>query len=47
MFEFMHANRIKKEDLIEYVDKYKNDYFIYITYKPDGSLEIFIGSKKR
>ena len=46
MFEFMYAKKIKKEDVMEIIDKYK-DYQPIIAYKPNGTLEIFIGGKSK
>ena len=46
MFEFMYAKKIKKDIVMEVIDKYKDDYFLSITHKPNGNTEIFIGSKK-
>lgn len=46
MFEFMYAKRIEKEDVMEIVEKYKDNYYLSITYKPNGTLDIFIGSKR-
>lgn len=47
MFEFMYAKKIKKDFVMEIIDKYKDDYFVYISYKPNGNTEIFIGSKRK
>lgn len=46
MFEFVYAKRIKKEDVMEIIDKYK-DYQPIIAYKPNGTLEIFISGKSK
>lgn len=46
MFEFMYAKKSKKI-LMEIIDKYKDDYYMIIFHKPNGSTEIFIGSKKK
>ena len=47
MFEFMYAKKIKKDSIMEVIDKYKDDYYLNVTYKPNGITEIFIGSKKK
>jgi hypothetical protein len=47
MFEFMYAKKTKKEEIMEIIDKYKDDYHLFITQKPNGTLEVFIGSKKK
>jgi hypothetical protein len=47
MFEFMYAEKIKKDIVMEVIDKYKDDYYLNITYKPNGTTEIFIGSKRK
>ena len=46
MFEFMYAKKIKKDIVMEVIDKYKDDYYLSISYKPDGTTEIFIGTKR-
>ena len=47
MFEFMYAKKIKKDIVMEIIDKYKNDYYLYISHKPNGNIEIFIGGKRK
>lgn len=47
MFEFMYAKKIKKDIVMEVIDKYKDDYYLIISHKPNGTTEIFIGSTKR
>ena len=47
MFEFMYAKKIKKDTVMEIIDKYIDDYFMVITHKQNGNTEIFIGSKKK
>lgn len=46
MFEFMYAKKIKVNAVMEIIEKYRNDYHLHITYKPNGTIEIFIGSKR-
>lgn len=46
MFEFMYAKKIKKDTIMEIIDKYKDDYYLNITHKPNGTTEIFIGSER-
>ena len=46
MFEFMYANKIQASAVMDIIEKYKNDYHLHITYKPNGIIEIFIGSKR-
>lgn len=46
MFEFMYANKIQASALMEIIEKYNSDYHLHITYKPNGIIEIFIGSKR-
>lgn len=46
MFEFMYAKKIKKDIVMEVIDKYKDDYYLHISHKPNGNIEIFIGSKR-
>ena len=47
MFEFMYAKKIKKDIVMEIIDKYKDDYYLDISHKPNGNTEIFIGSKRK
>ena len=47
MFEFMYAKKIKKDIVMEVIDKYKDDYYLIISHKPNGNTEIFIGSKRK
>ncbi len=46
MFEFMYAKKIREDMIMEIIDKYKDDYYVNITYKPNGNMEIFIGSER-
>lgn len=46
MFEFMYAKKIKKDTVMEIIDKYNDGYHLLITHKPNGTIEIFIGSKR-
>lgn len=46
MFEFMYAKKVDKDIVMKVIDKYKDDYYLHISYKPNGSIEIFIGSKR-
>lgn len=46
MFEFMYAKKIKKEDVMEIVDKYIDNYYLSITHEPNGALRIVIGDKR-
>lgn len=46
MFEFMYAKKIKKDIVMEIIDKCKDDYYMSISHKPNGNTEIFIGRKK-
>lgn len=46
MFEFMYAKKVDKDMVMEIIDKYKDEYRLFITQKPNGTLEIFIGSKR-
>ena len=47
MFEFMYAKKIKRDIAMEVIDKYKDNYYLDISHKPNGTIEIFIGSNKR
>jgi len=46
MFEFMYAKKIKPDIVMEIIEKYKDDYYLHISYKPNGTTEIFVGSKR-
>lgn len=46
MFEFLYAKKVKKDLVMEIIDKYKDGYYLYITQKPNGDVEIFVGSKR-
>ena len=47
IFEFLYANKIKKDIIMEVIDKYIDDYYIHIIHKPNGNIEIFIGNKRK
>lgn len=47
MFEFLFGKKIEKDSIMDMIDKYKDDYNLLITYKPDGTIEIFIGTKRK
>lgn len=47
MIDFMYAKKIKEDIVMEVIDKYKDDYYLNISYKPNGDTEIFIGDKKK
>ena len=47
MFEFMYAKKIKKDIVMEVIDKYIDDYYLSISHKPNGTTQIFIGSKRK
>lgn len=46
MFEFVYAKRVKKSMIMAIIDKYKDEYNLFITHKPNGNIEVWIGSKK-
>lgn len=46
MFEFMYAKKNKKDIVMEVIDKYKDDYYLCISQKPNGNTEIFICGKR-
>ncbi len=46
MFDFMYAKKVDRDIVMEIIDKYKDDYYLHITQKPNGDVEIFIGSKR-
>lgn len=47
MFEFMYAKKIKKDIVMEVIDKYKDDYYLIISHTLNGTTEIFIGTKRK
>ena len=47
MFEFMYAKKINNDMVNEIIDKYKDDYFLHISHKANGDIEIFIGTKRK
>jgi hypothetical protein len=47
MFEFMYAKKVNKDIVMEIIDKYKDNYYLHITHKPNGDVEIFVGSKRK
>ena len=46
MFEFMYAKKVKTDTVMEIIEKYKDDYYIHVTHKPNGNIEILIGGKR-
>lgn len=46
MFEFMYAKKVDKDMVMKIIDKYKDDYHLFVTQKPNGTLEIYIGGKR-
>lgn len=47
MFEWMYAKKFEKEDVMEIVDKCKDNYYLDITYNPNGTFGVFIGGKRK
>lgn len=45
MFGF-YSKKVKKDLVMEIIDKYKDKYNLFITQKPNGSIEVWLGSKK-
>ena len=46
MFEFLYAKKVKKDLVMEIIDKYKDKYNLFITQKPNGNIEVWIGGKR-
>lgn len=47
MFDFMYAKKVDRDIVMEIIDKYKDEYYLDITQKPNGDVEIFVGSKRK
>lgn len=45
MFGFK-TKEVKKDLVMEIIDKYKDKYNLFITQKPNGNVEVWIGSKR-
>lgn len=47
MFEQYKIYKVKENmSLEEVIDKYSAEYYINLTFKPNGNVELFIGSEK-